>query len=313
MTPERKALTVVVPNFNGSAVLPRCLAALRAQTVAPDTIVVVDNGSSDGSAELAEQHPGVEVLRLGRNTGFGAAGNAGVARAATPLVAVLNSDARPAAEWVDRMTTFDRPGAWAWGGVLCRVDGAIESAGDCYSFHGHSFKAWQGRPVTSLPTEPYEVFAVPGAAVVYDAEVFRELGGYRAELFLYYEDIDLAFRARAAGYSAWVLPDVHVEHDMGASSTPRRATYFIARNAVDCYVRNVPELHPRLFWRTTMRELRDARRTGRATAYVRGRLAGLSRLPRSLSARRRVQRVQTVPAETLARLATLQPPTETRP
>jgi len=308
---DARGLTVVVPNYNGAAVLPRCLAALRAQTRSPDAVIVVDNGSVDGSAELAEREPGVQVLRRRTNTGFGAAANAGVAAATTPLVAVLNSDARPARLWAERMTAFGRDGAWSWGGVLVTVDGAVESAGDCYSFHGHSFKAWKGRSPDALPSEPYEVFAVPGAAVVYDRHVFTRLGGYREELFLYYEDIDLAFRARAAGYSAWVVPDVHVEHDMGASSTPRRATYFIARNAVDIYVRNVPDLHPRLFWRTTVRELREARRSARGSAYLRGRAAGLARIPRSLMARPAVQRAHVVPAETLVTLATLQPPTET--
>jgi GT2 family glycosyltransferase len=306
---ERRPLTVVIPNYNGAAVLPQCLSALAAQTVAPDAVVVVDNGSVDGSADAAESEWGVRVHRLRRNTGFGCAANAGVRTADTPLVAVLNSDARPAPDWIDRVTTFARPGAWAWGGVLHTPAGVIESAGDCYSFHGHSFKAWQGRPLGELPSAPYEVFAVPGAAIVADREIFTRLGGFREELFLYYEDVDLAFRARAAGYSAWVLPDVHVEHEMGASSSPRTAMYYIARNALDCYVRNVPELHPRLFWRTTVREFRDARRTKRAGAYVRGRSAGLVRLPRSLAGRRHAQRARVVDATRLAELATLQPPT----
>ncbi|HET6818021.1 MAG TPA: glycosyltransferase family 2 protein [Mycobacteriales bacterium] len=308
MTRER-TLSIVIPNYNGASVLHRCLDALDGQTAQADEVIVVDNGSTDGSAQAATRGRSLSLISLSDNRGFGAAANVGVRACSAEAVAVLNSDARPSAGWVERMKQFHRDGAWSWGGVLLDTAGAVESAGDCYSYAGHSYKALRGADRGQLPSAPYEVFAVPGAAVVVDRDAFLELGGYREDLFLYYEDIDLAFRAHYAGYTAWVLPDVFVEHDLAGSSSRRRATYFIARNAVDCYVRHTPELHARQLLATTRRELRAARRNGVAGAYVRGRASAVARLPRSLLGRRRTAEARGAGVD--AATCALLPPTAT--
>ena len=292
------ALGVVVPNFNGAAVLPGCLAALAAQTIAAAEVLVVDNGSSDGSPEHAEaSFPGVRVVRVGHNSGFGAAANLGVGMLSTPLVAVLNSDARAEPAWVQRMTAFAEEApqdAWSWGGVLVTPGGTIESAGDCYSSAGFAYKHAQALPVSRLPVEPYEVFAPPGAAPVFRRDVFMALGGYDARYFLYLEDIDLAFRARSRGWTSWVLPDVTVEHDLGRSSTNQVATWHIARNSLWCQVSNLPRIAPRAIWATTRREYREAAARGSGGAYVRGRLAALPHVPRLLQQRRSERRARAV-------------------
>ncbi len=304
-----RPLSVVIPNYNGASVLPRCLAALAAQTVPPVTVIVIDNGSTDGSDDAVEaDFPGVVVQRMGRNLGFGAAANAGVAWATTELVAVLNSDARPVPTWVAEVTSFADvapEGAWSWGGPLLSPDGLVESAGDCYSSWGFAYKHGQRREVACLPTEPYEVFAPPGAAPVFRREVFQQLGGYDARYFLYLEDIDLAFRARARGYTSWLLPGAAVEHDLGGSGSRAVSTWHIARNAIWCWVSNAPELHPRLLWRTTVREYGEARARGLGAAFVRGRLAGARSLPRLLAHRRAQRRSQVVPDDELLRAIAL--------
>jgi GT2 family glycosyltransferase len=301
-----RPLSVVIPNFNGAAVLPRCLAALHDQTVAPAEIVVVDNGSTDGSDDAAEGSvPGLRVIRVGRNSGFGAAANLGVAHTSTPLVAVLNSDARPAPDWLALMSTFVCVGAWSWGGVLVSPSGVIESAGDCYSPHGFAYKHGKGGDPAGLPATPYEVFAPPGAAPVFEREVFLALGGYDERYFLYLEDIDLAFRARSRGHTSWVVPAARVEHDLGASGTARVATWHIARNALWCQLTNVPQLHPRLVWQTSVRELRDARARGAGAAYLRGRLSAARAVPRLLQLRRQERRERLVSDETLMAAAGL--------
>jgi GT2 family glycosyltransferase len=285
------ALSVVVPNFNGAAVLPRCLAALRAQTLQPAEVVVVDNGSTDGSADEAERS-GARVLRLGRNTGFGAAANAGVDLVTSELVCVLNSDARPVAGWAEQVVGFAAHAparAWSWGGPLVTPAGDLESAGDCYSPEGFAYKQGKGDPVEQLPTVPYEVFAPPGAAPVFRRSVFLDLGGYDARYFLYLEDIDLAFRARSRGHSSWVVPQALVEHDLGGSGTSAVAAWHIGRNAVWCQVTHAPSLNPRLVWATTARELSAHRAVGTSGPFLRGRLAAAWSLPR-LMRQRRVER-----------------------
>src|SRR5439155_12698442 len=94
------SVAVVIPNWNGAALLPACLAALQVQTHHDHEVVVVDNGSTDTSLAVLGRFPAVRVLRLGRNRGFGAATNAGIRATASRYVATLNSDAVPGPTWL---------------------------------------------------------------------------------------------------------------------------------------------------------------------------------------------------------------------
>jgi GT2 family glycosyltransferase len=154
-------VAVVIPNFNGEAFIADTLAAVAAQTVAPAEVVVLDNASTDNSVELIERRfPDVRVVRLDRNRGFAGGANAGVRATSAPLVAVLNSDARPHADWLERLlgVVADSPDdVWAWGSVLLSsATGRIESAGDEWSPKGFAFKRQKGEPIDALEAEPYE-------------------------------------------------------------------------------------------------------------------------------------------------------------
>lgn len=288
MTP----LSVVVPNYNGADFLSRCLDAVLAQTAPVSQLIVVDNASTDGSAdELHRTHPRVELVRLPVNTGFAGGANAGVRAAAHPYVAVLNSDAEPAPDWLEQLLAAPQEeDIWAWGGVLiAAATGLVESAGDCYHRDGYAFKSLRGRPLEALPDRPYEVFAPPGAAPVFRRDVFLELGGYDERFFLYYEDIDLCFRALLRGHRAFVVPTAHVRHLGGASGQPARSWWHIGRNSLWTAVRDQPSPGVRALTRRTLREAREAHRRGFGSPYVRGRFAGLRGLPRAVAERRSIQ------------------------
>src|SRR5437588_5307962 len=93
MPDARSAISVAIPNWNGRRWLPGCLDALAAQTRTPAQVIVVDNGSADGSlGYLRDEHPHVEVVELGSNTGFAHAANRAFALARGELVALINSD-----------------------------------------------------------------------------------------------------------------------------------------------------------------------------------------------------------------------------
>ena len=97
-------ITVVIPNWNGLRWLPDCLAALEGQTCRPAEVIVVDNGSTDGSLDwLRARGAALRLIALERNTGFAAAVNTGIRAAATPLVALLNTDTRAEPEWLERL------------------------------------------------------------------------------------------------------------------------------------------------------------------------------------------------------------------
>jgi GT2 family glycosyltransferase len=293
-------VTVVVPNFNGEDLLPRCLDAIRAQTVPAEDVVVVDNASADGSRELlAARHPEARVLALAANRGFGVAANLGVELARTTFVAVLNSDAEPAPDWLEQLLAAPRPAdVWAWGSVLIHSGtGLVESAGDAYDRAGFAFKLAQGRAPHELPERCYEAFAPPGAAPLYRRRVFRELGGYDGRFFMYYEDVDLAFRAQLAGHRALMVPRARVRHDVGGSGFGPHSRRYIARNSLWCAVRCIPRLRLASLARSTARETRNAARDGYLAPYASGRLAAVATLPRALADRRRIQRARRVPLE----------------
>ena len=286
-------LAVVIVNFDGERLLPDCLAALRAQTLAPTEVVVADNGSRDGSlALLRARHPDVGVLELHRNHGFAGGANRGVAATHAPWVCVLNSDATPAPDWLATLAAAPRDDrTWALGSVLVSASsGRIESAGDQYHPAGFAYKLLRDEPLSALPDEPYAVFAAPGAAPVFRRDVFDRLGGYEERFFLYYEDVDLAFRAVLAGYHALMVPAARVTHSLGATTRSlARARFYVARNSVWCAVRCLPETGPRQLSRRWLSELRSNRPRCLVAVELAGRAAGLAGLPLALRERRDIQ------------------------
>lgn len=292
---QARDVTVVVPNFNGAHLLVQTLDALVAQGEPELDVLVVDNGSTDGSRALLDSRPDVRVLALPTNTGFAGAANAGARATDRPWLVVLNSDARPQRGWLTALLAHVQQGdVWAWGSVLVDPHGAIESAGDGWRHGTTAYKLLQGRPVDELPARPYEVFSPPGAAPLFNRDVFVQLGGYDERFFLYYEDIDLAWRARLLGHRAVLVPAARVTHELGASSRPFRTWFHIARNGLWCGVRNPPQLRPRLLLAATRREWRNAGRRGVRWPYFCGRAAGVAGLPRQLLVRRTLQATRTV-------------------
>jgi N-acetylglucosaminyl-diphospho-decaprenol L-rhamnosyltransferase len=308
-------VAVVIVNYNGEGLLPDCLAALAAQTRAPTEIVVADNGSRDGSvALLRARHPEARVLELGRNWGFAGGANRGVAVTSAPWVCVLNSDATPAPDWLERLTAAPRSeGTWALGSVLVSAaTGRIESAGDQYDPAGFAYKLLRDRPLTELPSTPYPVFAAPGAAPVFRRDVFDALGGYEERFFLYYEDVDLAFRAVLAGYHALLVPDARVVHRLGATTRSlARARFYVARNSVWCAVRCMPELHARRLVRRWATELRTNRPRRFVHVELAGRAAALVQMSRTWRERITIQTARSGSPEHVA--AMLQEPSAVGP
>ncbi len=286
-------IAVVIVNFNGERLMPACLAALSAQTLAPAEVLVADNGSRDGSlALLRAHHPGVGVLELERNHGFAGGANRGVAATRAPWVCVLNSDATPEPDWLATLAAAPRDEkTWALGSVLVSAaTGRIESAGDQYDPAGFAYKLLRDRPLSDLPSAPYPVFAAPGAAPVFRRDVFERLAGYEERFFLYYEDVDLAFRALLAGYHALMVPAARVVHQLGATTRSRaRARFYVARNSVWCAVRCLPETGPLRLGRRWLSELRTNRPRRLIPIELIGRAAALAGLPRALRERREIQ------------------------
>jgi GT2 family glycosyltransferase len=238
------SISVVVPNWNGAAVLPDLLAALASQSIAAREIIVVDDGSTDDSAaRLRGARAGPRLIELGRNLGFAAAVNRGVVAARGRWVALLNSDARPERRWLEALSAaaaYAVPGSACFACPLLRVDGRLEGAGIRLLRSGFGAPAAAGADPAAL--RDCEVFGASGGAMLIDRAVFLELGGLDESFFGGFEDLDLACRLRLNGWSCALVAGARVSHLGGRSfaDRPGLRARLEFRNAVAVAVKNFP-------------------------------------------------------------------------
>ncbi|WWR15318.1 glycosyltransferase family 2 protein [Lachnospiraceae bacterium JLR.KK008] len=245
----RKKTTVVIPNLNGIKYLGNCLRSLSACEEESVPVIVVDNGSTDGSAALVEREfPAVTLIRFPENRGFCAAVNAGISAACTPFVILLNNDTTVESQFVTRLTAavMESDRYFSAGAKMLCMDNPeiIDDAGDYYCALGWAFARGKGRSRTRYQ-KPCDVFAACGGAAIYRTDVLRELGLFDEAHFAYLEDIDIGYRARLHGYRNRYAPEAVVYHAGSASSGSRYNEFKIrlsSRNSVYLIGKNMPAL-----------------------------------------------------------------------
>lgn len=224
---EAGRVAVVIPTWNGAEQLPACLASLAAQTIRA-RIIVVDNGSADDTeavlADWGGRIPELVVLRNEVNLGFAGGVNTGIRwaqRAGFEVIALFNDDAVADPGWLAGLVeVLERhPEAGIVTGRLLSADGAtIDSTGEQFSIWGLSFPRDRGAGA-ELVREPGEVFGASGGASVYRTDVFAAVGLFDETFFAYYEDADLSFRARLAGFTVRFTPTAVARHAQGSTSS----------------------------------------------------------------------------------------------
>lgn len=213
---------MVIPNWNGREWLPGCLEALDAQTLPATEVIVVDNGSHDGSLSyLVQEHPKVRVLALGHNTGFAHAANRGVELASGEFVALLNTDVVIAPDWLDRMSRalVGAPNAAA---VACKIldlanASLIYDTGDFLRRDGATEQRGRFTVDDGRFDAPGEVFGACAGAALYRMRALASVGGFEERYFAYLEDVDLALRLRLRGWQCRYEPAVALHAGEGSS------------------------------------------------------------------------------------------------
>jgi GT2 family glycosyltransferase len=241
-------LAVIVVNYNAGGMLQDCLAALARQSVRPARVLVMDNGSRDGSIEACRPlFPWVEFHLLGANEGFAKANNVAVDLVPDcEWVAFLNPDAFAEPAWIEafqrRAAEYPDTDAFA-SCMLWAIDPRIvDGTGDAYRVDGLAWARRQGGQAADLPDAPEDVFSPSAGAGFYRRSAFVQAGGFCERYFCYYEDVDLGFRLRLRGHRCRFLPDAVVHH-VGSALTGKGSefsVYHAHRNFVWTYLRNMP-------------------------------------------------------------------------
>jgi GT2 family glycosyltransferase len=215
-------VSIVVVNWNRKDLLRACLTSLRAQTGVQAELLVVDNGSTDGSAEMIEhEFSEVRLIRNAENRGFCAANNQGIAAARGAFIAILNNDAEAAAGWLAALRRVfegrDDVGMAAAKILIYEDPHRIDKAGHLIYPDGQN----RGRGTGALDAGQFddieEVLWPDGCAAMYRKKMLDQIGGFDEDFFAYADDAELGLRARIAGWRCLYTPHAVVRHHRGAT------------------------------------------------------------------------------------------------
>ena len=227
----------------------RSLDVALANSGVEHEVVVVDNASSDGSQTMvAEEFPHIRLLAMDENLGFPGAVNVGVEHTAGEWILLLNNDATIEPDAL--RLVLERPIPGDVGTValqmrfVARPD-LINSAGLGVDVLGVAYDRLLGTPADSPENRSTEVFGACGGAGLFRRAMLEDIGGFDARIFLYLDDVDVAWRARIAGWRALYAPEAVVWHHHSATNrhgSPRK--YFhVGRNRVRVLARNADRRH----------------------------------------------------------------------
>ncbi len=296
--------SIVIVNYNGLKHLPALYAALAVQTCLDFEVVFVDNGSADGSTQAAADlgrafDVDTRIIRNTTNLGFAPSCNQGIRASQAKHLVMLNNDTQPEPTWLEKLVAATEADP-AMGMVASKMLFAhrpeiINSAGIAMDSAGIAWD-WRGGE-HDQPDESglVEVFGPCGGAALYRRAMLDEIGLFDEDFFMYLEDVDLACRARLAGWTCLLQPQARVLHAHSATAgegSPFKS-YQLGRNKVWTLIKNVPQPFLAQHWSEIFGYDLMASAYGlakrRDSALIRGRLAALQQLPRFLEKRSVIQ------------------------
>jgi GT2 family glycosyltransferase len=243
-------VTVVIVTWNGRAHLEACLGSLEKQTDRDFETIVVDNGSTDGTVEmLARDFPWARVLATGQNLGFAEGNNRGFAEARAAWIATLNNDTQADPHWLEALRKAALAAPQDVGMLQSRLvfkqhRDRTNSTGVLLFANGSAEDRDFDQPFRDGDREEEVLCPTAGAALyrrsMLDA-IALQTGVFDRDFFMYYEDVDLGWRARLAGHRAIYVPEAIVAHEFQGSSKKRK-NHFISmhlkRNRIRMLLKN---------------------------------------------------------------------------
>lgn len=254
--PHTPLVSIIVVTWNSRAHLPHCLSALTSQTFRDFEVILVDNGSTDGSLDDIRPDQltfALHIERLPRNLGFAVANNIGARLGRGKWLALLNSDAFPEPDWLAQLikAAENNPEFSFFASRQLQADKPelLDGAGDAYHLSGFAWRQYFGYPADQFGLAPGEVFSACAAAALYSREAFLQAEGFDEDFFSYHEDVDLSFRLRLQGHRCLYVPNAVVKH-VGSASVGARSDFSLyhwQRNLIWSFAQNMPSA---LLWKT---------------------------------------------------------------
>lgn len=244
---SEKKVTIIIPNYNGLSFMEPCMAALERQTCRDFDVLVVDNGSTDGSVEWLKERE-IPSVFLEENTGFSGAVNTGIRAAKTAYVILLNNDTEAEPDYVAGLLRAIESSGRIFSVspkmIQMHHRELMDDAGDMYSIMGWAYQRGVGQEVSRYD-RPCHIFSACAGAAIYRREVFEEIGYFDEMHFAYLEDIDVGYRAKIAGYYNRYCPQAVVYHVGSGTSGSKYNSFKVrlaARNNVYLNYKNMPPL-----------------------------------------------------------------------
>ena len=293
----RHTLSIAIPSHNRPDLLRACLGSIRRHALEQPEIVVVDDGSANGVVSEVASDFGCRILRHETARGFCVAANRGVEAATGSVVQLLNDDTEVCPGWAEAASDhFDDARVGAVSPlVLCASDPSrIDSAGDGYFVGGVAFKRHNGASLGRVVLRAGDVFGANGTASFFRRAAFLAVGRLPEEFGAYFDDVDLSFRLRRAGFGIRFEPASRVLHHVSSSYGPSRGELLArqSRNEELVFWRNLPlrdllfatPIHLAVVAAKAVRRLRE----GTFGPFLRGRLAALMQMKEVVRHRRRI-------------------------
>lgn len=310
--PTAPLVSVIIVSWNSAEHLPRCLDSLSRQTFQDFEVVIIDNGSSDQATDgLEQKYPGLDLRleRLASNLGFAVANNIGARLARGRWLALLNADAFPKTDWLEKLLdAANRHPEFSFFSsrqLQFAQPDILDGSGDEYHISGLAWRRFYNHSAQNYGLKEDEVFSACAAAAIYSREDFLKVGGFDESFFAYFEDVDLSFRLRLAGGRCLYVPGAEVCHVGSASSgkTSDFVMYHGHRNMVWTFFKNMPGY---LFWWYLPLHIGmnfffgiSFLVKGKGPAVLRAKIDAFYRLPAIIHKRRQIQETRKISARDL--------------
>lgn len=247
-------ISVVIVNYNGGAFLQQAIDSMSRQTFRNFELILVDNASTDGSAQNIDLTtlPSARLIENHENRGFAAANNQAAELCSGKWLVLLNPDCVADPGWLAALldAADNHPDCVNFASAQYQLSdpSRLDGAGDAYFVCGIPWRGGFGRPAGELPESGW-CFSACGAGAMYDAETFRSLAGFDERFFCYCEDVDLGFRLQQLGHDCRFVSDAVIHHAGSGISgrTSPFSIYYGTRNRLWTYVKNMPAA---AFWPT---------------------------------------------------------------